>query len=151
MSYHSAFLGAALHCSRHFSAGMVSIVGLRPPKLASGMSSSRRSLLSMLAMALLYPWLIIATHTLVLSSTAHALHDPQSPTKPFLCSLWLHCVSLCQWRMQDFLKEGSITLSCAKRTRNFWSDAHFQLKPCLFSIVLERNLLPYLSIHLFPI
>ena len=40
-------VGATLHCSHRFSAGMVSVVGLRPPRLAPGMSFSQRAVLSM--------------------------------------------------------------------------------------------------------
>ena len=45
--------------------------------------------------------------------------------------------------MQEFLKGDSVTLSY----ENFWSHAHFRLKPCPFSIILERNFVPYLSNH----
>ena len=45
-----------------------------------------------------------------------------------------------QWRMQDFLKEGSVTIAYTKF-----------LKPRLFLIVLERNFLSYLSIDPFLI
>ena len=44
-----------------------------------------------------------------------------------------------QWRMQDFLKGGYVTVLHAKCVQIF-------LKPCPFSIVLERNsLVPRLS------
>ena len=45
LSTKSAFLplvGAVLHCSQRFNAGMVSVVGLRPPRLAPGMSFSEK-------------------------------------------------------------------------------------------------------------
>ena len=84
LSTKSAFfplVGAALHCSHRFSAGMVSVVGQRPPKLAPGMSSSQSALRSALAMASFY--LTTAAHS-ARAATAHArrLHDPRSPTKP---------------------------------------------------------------------
>ena len=54
LSTNSAFLpfvGAALHSSHRFSAGTVSVLALRPLKLAPGMSSSQSALICLVAMA----------------------------------------------------------------------------------------------------
>ena len=80
LSTKSAFLpwvGAALYCSHRFSAGMVSVVGVHPPKLAPGMSSSQRALLWVLAMASLY-LSVGCTHPLSAAQPQHMLciiHD----------------------------------------------------------------------------
>ena len=51
-----------------------------------------------------------------------------------------------------FLEGGFWYIIARKaRARKFGSHAHFRLKLRLFSIALERNLLPYPSIDLFSI